>query len=49
MDPQQRYKAFAATGDDKYVEMCAQEWYQLTYAEFITDPQKQFLLPLIFA
>jgi hypothetical protein len=48
LDPQQRYKAFAATDDDKYVEMCAQEWYQLTYTEFITDPQKQFLLPLIF-
>jgi hypothetical protein len=48
MDPQQRYKVFAATEDDKYVEMCAQEWYQQTYAEFIQDPQTQFLLPLIF-
>ena len=48
MDPDQRYKVFVATDDDKFVEMCAQEWYQQTYREFITDPEKQFLLPLIF-
>jgi len=47
-DPAQRYNVFAATNDDRYVEMCAQEWYQRTYQEFIKDPKKQFLLPLIF-
>ena len=48
IDPEQRYKVFVATDDDKYVEMCAQEWYQQTCREYITDPEKQFLLPLIF-
>jgi hypothetical protein len=48
MDPHERYKVFVATDDDKFVEMCAQEWYKQTYAEFVKDPEKQFLLPLIF-
>jgi hypothetical protein len=48
MDPEQRYKVFVPTDDDKFVEMCAQKWYKETYAEFISDPEKQFLLPLIF-
>ncbi len=48
MDPAHRYKIFAPADDDKYIEMCAQEWYQQTYAEFIKDPETQFLLPLIF-
>jgi hypothetical protein len=47
-DPEQRHKVFVATDDDKHVEMCAQEWCQQTHQEFITDPQKQFLLPLMF-
>jgi hypothetical protein len=46
--PEERYRAFVATDDDQYVEMCAQEWYQQTYQKFIKDPEKQFLLPLIF-
>ena len=32
-NPAQRYKVFAATDDDRYVKMCAQEWYQQTYQE----------------
>jgi hypothetical protein len=48
MEPEQRYKVSVATDDDKCVEMCAQKWYKQTYAEFVKDPQKQFLLPLIF-
>ena len=32
----------------KSVEMCAQEWYQHTHRKFIKDPDKQFLLLLIF-
>ena len=48
MEPEQRYNVFVPTDDDKFVEMCAQKWYKDTSAEFITDPQKQFLLPLIF-
>jgi hypothetical protein len=48
MDPEQCYKVFVATDDDKFVEICAQKWYKQTYAEFVKDPQKQFLLPLIF-
>jgi hypothetical protein len=28
--------------------MCAQKWYKQTYAEFVTDPQKKLLLPLLF-
>jgi hypothetical protein len=48
MDREQRYKVFTATDDDKFVEMCAQKWYKQTYTEFVKDPQKQFLLPLIF-
>ena len=39
---------FFASDDNKFVEVCAQKWYKETYAEFVTDPQKQFLLPLIF-
>jgi hypothetical protein len=48
LEPEQCYKIFVATDDDKFVEMCAQKWYKQTYAEFVKDPQKQFLLPLIF-
>jgi hypothetical protein len=48
MEYEQRYKMFVATDDDKFVEMCAQKWYKQTYTEFIKDPQKKFLLPLIF-
>jgi hypothetical protein len=48
LDAEQRYRVFVATDDDKFVEMCAQKWYKQTHAEFVTDPQKQFLLPLIF-
>ena len=48
-DPEQRYKVYVATDNDKYVEVCMQEWYQQqTCQEYITDPEKQFLLPLIF-
>ena len=48
-DPEQRYKVYVATDNDKYVEVCMQEWYQQqTCQEYITDPQKQFLLPLMF-
>ena len=48
MDPKERYSVFVADHEDKFVEMCAQKWYKETYAEFIKDPEKQFLLPLIF-
>jgi hypothetical protein len=48
LDTEERYHVFVATDDDKFVEMCAQNWYKQTCAEFVTDPQKQFLLPLIF-
>jgi hypothetical protein len=48
LDPGQPYKVFTPTEDDKFVEMCAQKWYKQTYADFVNDPQKQFLLPLIF-
>jgi hypothetical protein len=48
MDPEQRYKVFVATNNDKFVEVCAHKWYKQTYAEFVKDPQKQILLPLIF-
>jgi hypothetical protein len=47
-DPEERYNVFVPTDDDKFVEMCAQKWYKETYAEFVTNPEKQFLLPLIF-
>ena len=48
LDPEDRFNVFTASDDDKLVEVCAQKWYKETYAEFVTDPQKQFLLPLIF-
>jgi hypothetical protein len=48
MEPERRHHVFLPTDDDKHVEMCAQKWHQQTYAEFIKDPEKQFLLPLIF-
>ena len=48
MDLEQRYNVFVGSEDDKFVEVCAQKWYEETYAEFVTDPQRQFLLPLIF-
>ena len=48
LDPEQRYQVFVATDADKCAEMCAQEWHRQTHHEFITDPQTQFLLPLIF-
>jgi hypothetical protein len=46
MDPKQCFNVFVAS-DDKFVEACAQKWYKETYAEFVKDSQKQFLLPLI--
>jgi hypothetical protein len=48
MDPEERFNVFVASEDDKFVEVCAQRWYRDTHAEFIKDPKKQFLLPLIF-
>jgi hypothetical protein len=48
LDPKQRHQVFTATDDDKFVEMRAQEWHKQTCAEFINDPEKQFLLPLAF-
>ena len=48
MDLDQRYNVFVGSEDDKFVEVCAQKWYKETYTEFVTDPQRQFLLPLIF-
>ncbi len=48
LEPERRHHVFVPTDDDKHVEMCAQKWHQQTYAEFIKDPEKQFLLPLIF-
>jgi hypothetical protein len=46
MDPAHRYKIFAPADDDKYVEMCAQEWYQQTYAEFIKEIGRSNQVPL---
>jgi hypothetical protein len=48
VEHEHRYTKFVPTEDDQFVEMCAQDWYNETYNEYITDPAKQFLLPLIF-
>ena len=45
--PDNRYTMYIPTDNDSFIEVCSGQWYKDTYSQFITDPQSEFLLPII--
>ena len=45
--PQDRFNMYKATDDDELAEIMCGGWYLRTYQQYVTDPENEYVMPLI--